>query len=119
MHTITSIGGSWFPGTEYVDIVGLDVYAKSTSTSFADAFGEFYDTYAAPNNLPFVLGETGWFDGGSDSEKIYWLGQVSGAQARERCPLYEGFSWFEYDKPSEGDFRVVMGSSDLASQVLG
>jgi hypothetical protein len=97
----------------------LDVYAQSESITFADAFGDFYDTYAAPNNLPFVLGETEWLAGGTDEQKKYWPGQVSSEAALERCRNYLGFSWFEYDKPSEGDFRVVMGSSNLAASVLG
>ena len=116
--TVASIGTSWWPGAEYVDVVGMDAYPQKEQT-FADVFGDFYDTYAKPNNLPFALGETGWFQGGTDEQKKYWLTQVSSAAALQRCPNYLGFAWFEYDKPSEGDFRVVMGSSDIAAQVLG
>jgi len=115
--TITSIGMDWWPGAEYVDIVGMDNYPQQEQT-FADAFGEFYDTYSKPNNLPFALGETGWLNGGTDDQKRYWLGQVSSADALARCPNYLGFSWFQYDKPSEGDFRVVEGSSNIAAGVL-
>jgi len=115
--TITSIGTDWWPGAEYVDIVGMDNYPQQEQT-FADAFGEFYDTYSKPNNLPFALGETGWLNGGTDDQNKYWLGQVSSADALARCPNYLGFSWFEYDKPSEGDFRVVEGSNNIAAGVL-
>jgi len=107
----------WWPGAEYVDIVGMDNYPQQEQT-FADAFGEFYDTYSKPNNLPFALGETGWLNGGTDDQKRYWLGQVSSADALARCPNYLGFSWFQYDKPSEGDFRVGEGSSNIAAGVL-
>lgn len=115
--TIVSIGDDWWPGDEYVDLVGMDGYPTSEK-SFADVFGEFCDTYSTAKNLPFALGETGWLNGGADEQKKYWLGQVSSAAALERCPNYLGFNWFEYDKPSEGDFRVVGGSSNIAKDVL-
>ena len=117
--TVESIGTSWWPGAEYVDIVGMDAYPQTEQT-FADVFGDFYDTYAKANNLPFALGETGFgLTGGTDDQKKYWLTQVSSAAALERCPNYLGFSWFEYNKAGEGDFRVVMGNTNIAAEVFG
>lgn len=65
-----------------------------------------------------ALGETGWLNGGTDDQKKYWWGQVSGAAALQRCPNYLGFTWFEYDKAGEGDFRVVTGNMNIAAQVV-
>ena len=64
------------------------------------------------------LGETGFLSGGTPEQKKYWLEQVSSPAARERCPNYIGFSWFEYLK--DGDYRIVAGSGgDIAKEVLG
>ena len=68
--------------------------------------------------FPFALGETGWLNGGSDDQKRYWLEQVSSAEVLQRCPNLV-FSWFEYNKPPEGDFRVGEGSRNVAAVVLG
>ena len=116
--TIASIGDDWWPGAEYVDIVGLDNYGQSGQT-FESAFGEFHDTYAEANGLPFTLGETGWLGGGTDEQKEGWLREISKAEALQRCPRYVGWSWFEYDKPEEGDFRIVEGDKNIAAEVLG
>ena len=106
----------WWPGADTVDVVGIDVYPDSQD-GFAASFQGFHDTYAAPYNLPFALGETGWANGGSDSEKRYWLEQVSGEAAKQSCPLYVGFSWFEYYKEGD-DYRVVAGDENIAKGVL-
>ena len=40
----------WYPGDNYVDIVGLDVYVNNGYTTFAAVFGDFYNRYAAGHN---------------------------------------------------------------------
>lgn len=99
-----------------MDIVGIDVY-PSSQDGFAASFKSFHDTYAAPYGLPFALGETGWGGGASDSNKRYWLEQVSGTATAQSCPRYVGFSWFEYYKDGD-DFRVVDGDENIANGVL-
>ena len=105
--TLADVGKKWWPGAEYVDIVGLDVYPQSRAVTFDFAFGEFYDMYARRYGLPMQLAETGWLGGGTVEEKLYWWGEVTKPEARERCPGYIGFTWFEYSKKGEGDFRIV------------
>ena len=117
--TIQSLNATWYPGDAYVDIVGLDAYGQpnpdGSQSTFDSSLGKYYDFY---HNKPVALGETGWLKGGTAELRKYWLGQVSGVEARRRCPNYVGLAWFEYEK--DGDYRVVMGGAGkLAKGVLG
>ncbi|KAL9099686.1 MAG: hypothetical protein Q9163_004846 [Psora crenata] len=115
--TVQSLHDKWYPGDDAVDVVGLDAYGQSTTGTFEEVVGPFCRLYS---HKPLHLGETGWLGGGTPDQKRWWLGQVSGPQAKTVCPNYLGFSWFEYNKPSEGDFRIVTGDAgNLAKSVLG
>lgn len=105
----------WWPGPETVDVVGIDIYPKSHQ-SFSDAYKGFHDTLAKPYHKPFVIGETG-YSSSSDSDKTYWLEQLSSSEALSSCPNYAGFSWFEYNK--EENFYVASHGDNVAKQVLG
>ena len=101
----------WWPGQDYVDVVGIDVYPTANVT-FAQTYGNVYATYAQAYGKPFYIGETAAYD---DMKKP-WLQQL--VDAGQDFPLYGGFSWFEYNK--EHDYRIVTGASDeIAVQVLG
>jgi len=104
---------AWWPGADYVDVVGIDVYPKQ-GTNFAGAYGAFYDAFAKKYNKPFYVGETGSVAG--DSAKKEWLQDL--IQPGNNYPLYGGFAWFEYNKKGEGDFRVVTGNSNIAAGIL-
>ena len=96
---------AWWPGPETVDIVGIDCYPRSGDDTSGNAlfeklYAEFYDTYSAPYNLPFAIGETGAGVG----MKEEWLKQLV-SQDKSRYPNYVSMSWFEFDK--EADFRIV------------
>jgi hypothetical protein len=97
---------AWWPGPDTVDIVGIDCYPRagddvSGNTLFTKLYQEFYDTYSAPFDKPFAIGETGAGTG----QKEGWLKQLV-TQDRSRYPNYVSMSWFEFDK--EADFRIVM-----------
>lgn len=97
---------AWWPGQEYVDLVGIDCYARDGqnmdgSAVFEQFYGNFYDTFSKPYNLPFVIGETG----APPALKEGWLKQLV-SQDRTKYPNYISMSWFEYDK--EADMRIVM-----------
>lgn len=93
----------WYPGTQYVDIVGMDVYPKSGS-SFSSVYGDFYNAFSAKTNLPFAIGETG--SGADDvSSKEAWLTQITNADY-SAFPNYKAGCWFEYLKGGD-DFRVT------------
>ena len=94
----------WFPGADVVDIVGMDVYPKQADATFASTYGDFYNAFSKPYDLPFVVGETG--AGSSDtSAKEAWLKQLTNADYSQ-FPNYKSASWFEYNK--EQDFHIVV-----------
>jgi hypothetical protein len=104
----------WWPGEEYVDLVGIDCYPKSSQdTSSNELFDHFYrgfyDTYSKPYDLPFAIGETGAGPG----QKEQWLKTLV-TQEKSRYPNYVSMSWFEFDK--ETDFRVVMADETTLQQ---
>ncbi|KAL9127623.1 MAG: hypothetical protein Q9217_003535 [Psora testacea] len=120
--TVESLNEKWYPGDASVDVVGVDAYGQPSgearsNPTFDQVVGPFCRFYA---RKPMHLGETGWLFGGTPQQKEWWLRQVSGPQAKSVCPNYLGFSWFEHDKPTEGDFRLVNGNAgNLAKSVLG
>ena len=104
----------WWPGSEYVDMVGVDNYPPG-GTSFAKAYGEFYDGFAARDDKSFCIGETGSFNGGTVEEKEAWGSELANVDLG-RFPCYKSVSWFEYRKASDGsspeyDYRIVQGQS--------
>ena len=99
---VQSIDQYW-PGPDYVDLVGIDCYPKGaiSSSSFDSCYKSFYSNYATAYNKPFAIGETGYCgSSGQDS----WLSAIMNPPSGYSD--YISVSWFEYDK--EGcDFRVI------------
>ena len=88
--TVDTLDANWFPGGEFVDIVGLDAYGQlynGNETTFEIRMKDFCAKY--PDH-PVHLGETGWLQGGSADQKEYWLGQVTAKETLEICPNYVG-----------------------------
>lgn len=102
----------WFPGPDYVDIVGMDVYPESGAT-FASTYGEFYDAFAQGYNKHFCIGETGAYRGGSVANKEEWVTQLANTDVSS-YPCYKSATWFEYDK--RVDFRIIEGQSAATIQ---
>lgn len=104
----------YWPGPDYVDLVGIDCYPKSSDDTsgnalFAKLYGDFYNTYSAPYGKPFAIGETGAGTG----QKEGWLKQLV-SQDKTKYPNYVSMSWFEFDK--EADFRIVMTDDSTLQQ---
>lgn len=104
--TVETLQG-WFPGPNYVDIVGIDIY-PSPDTTFDNAYGDFYNTFAKGYNKHFCIGETGAANGGSVSDKEAWVKQLANTDVSD-YPCYKSTTWFEYDKGV--DFRIIEGQS--------
>ena len=94
----------WFPSSGKVDVVGLDHYPNKPET-FKEVYQPFCQEY---KSLPFVIGETG----AGPSLKQNWWNELVSPAAKEACPNYLGFSWFEYNK--EEDFRVATNGQSVA-----
>lgn len=104
----------WWPEDDStVDVVGLDAYKTKDADTFDSFYKSFYQAFSVgKGNKPFVIGETGTI---TESYKADWLKTLADQPSYAN---YQGFSWFEYNKASEGDFRVVTGSSNIAKLVL-
>ena len=88
--TVDTLDAKWFPGSEYVDIVGLDAYGEILSgeqATFETLMGEFCRKYP---HIPVALAETGWLMGGTVEQKKFWLGQVTAKETLDVCPQYIG-----------------------------
>ncbi|KAL9611135.1 MAG: hypothetical protein Q9167_004215 [Letrouitia subvulpina] len=96
----------WWPGGNYVDIVGIDVYPDPGAT-FASAYGEFYNAYARGYNKHFCIGETGANQGGSVAAKEAWVKELANTDV-SAYPCYKSATWFEYNKGV--DFRIIQDS---------
>ena len=93
-QTVDTLDEEWFPGTESVDIVGLDAYGEvinGEQVTFDFHMSKFCAKYP---DIPVALAETGWINGGTADEKEYWLGQVSAKETLETCPQYIGELFF-------------------------
>ena len=117
----------WWPGSEYVDIVGVDYYPNADDglPDFQTAYGSFYNTYAAQQGLPFAIGETGTqlSTGASASieQREQWLTAVINPSGGfGNYPNYVSCTWFEYNSNTQGpDFTVVIGQpSSVVQQTI-
>ena len=90
--TVDTLDAEWFPGSEYVDIVGLDAYGEilnGEQVTFEVQMGEFCKKYP---HIPVALAETGWLQGGTTEQREYWLKEVSAKETLDVCPQYIGKS---------------------------
>lgn len=98
----------WWPGANYVDIVGMDDYPSSGAT-FASTYGAFYSGFASRYNKHFCIGETGAVNGGTVAAKEAWVKQLANTDV-SAYPCYKSATWFEFDKGGD-DFRIIEGQS--------
>ncbi|KXL46989.1 MAG: glycoside hydrolase family 26 protein [Acidomyces sp. 'richmondensis'] len=89
----------WFPSVDQVDIVGV--------FNFTKIYGDIYNTYAAPNGIPFAIGEIGNDDGISDREASFKAIINPDNGELSNHPLYVSCTWFDYT-----DFFLVNGQSE-------
>lgn len=107
----------WYPGDEYVDVLGVDGYNWGTSrawTTWTEPEGVFDATFAALRALapakPILVTEVGCAEAGGC--KARWI--ESFVRYLQRQPDVEGFVWFEHDK--ETDWRIA--SSERSARAL-
>jgi hypothetical protein len=79
----------WWPGSDYVDWVGIDGYYYYSSSTFATVFSPTINTVRALTSKPVLISETG-------------IGQVAGQAAKVadlfagiRASRVVGFVWFD------------------------
>lgn len=86
---------NYWPGKDYVDVVGVDFYPTSDYSSLASHVQDIHDTYAKANGLPFHIGETGSTK--DFSTKLKWATVVSSQSTCNSLPNLVAVHWFEYD----------------------
>lgn len=99
----------WWPGPEYVDIVGMDIYASKTTANFRNIYGGFYEAYAKKYRKHFVIPETATKPD-TPELKQSWLKALA-SDDLSAYPCLKSISWFELRKSF--DYRVVMGQGDV------
>ena len=103
----------WWPGADYVDIVGMDAYPSDFNATFESVYGAFYNKFSVQFDKHFAIGETGTADVGF---KEAWVTQLANTDLTA-YPCFKSASWFEFNKQS--DFRIIMDqSAATVSQTL-
>lgn len=102
---------SWYPGDDNVDWLCADGYNWATTVdspewvSLDDIFGDFVD-WAAPRNLPIMIGETGAGEA-EPGAKAAWLRELP-EMLRNELPEIDAVVYFDKDFTEFGhqDWRV-------------
>ena len=106
---------SWYPGSQSVDIAGVDTYAMNVESRISDGLAlSFCTTYA---KHPIWIGESGLqpedehgvWNSAQGKTAVPWGKQMGCASFKQQCKSYLGFSWFEINDPDHGDFKGHLG----------
>jgi beta-mannanase len=101
-HARVPSPASWWPGSSYVNWIGIDGYYTDSSSTFASVFGPTIVAVRALTHHPILIAETSATPASAQPEKI--------ANLFAGVHLYDllGFVWF--DSHSKVDWRI--GSSE-------
>lgn len=82
----------FWPGADYVDVVGIDYYPSSAGT-FVDKMQNFHDTYAV-DGVKFAIGETGWGKSADIATRLSYVEELTSDATKAALPNYVGCAWF-------------------------
>lgn len=85
----------YWPGSDYVDWIGLDAYYYSPKDTFANTFAPTIARAQAISDKSVLITETGALPSAGRVKDINDL-----IQGERRNPSIIGLIWFDYDKPS-------------------
>jgi hypothetical protein len=107
---------SYYPGDEYVDIIGMDGYNFGTSQnwsswqSFSQVFGNLYNWITGTHpNKPIFIAEMGCSSTGGN--KAGWINDMF-IQLETNFPKISSIVWFNIDKETDWRFTVDQNSID-------
>lgn len=107
----------WMPDDpSTIDVVGLDVYHMGSGAIGPDEVKNAISGIEAVPGLsgkPLTLPETGvqLTGDGSDASKVsQWLSELSDPALKAQFPNYQGFLWFDYNKPGDGNYALSQNS---------
>lgn len=86
----------YWPGAEYVDVVGIDYYPSSTGT-FVSKMQSLHDTYAT-NGIKFAIGETGWGKSADIATRLSYVEELTSDATKSALPNYVGAAWFNVSR---------------------
>jgi mannan endo-1,4-beta-mannosidase len=92
--------GPWWPGSSYVNWVGIDGYYYNTSNTFASVFGPTIVAVRALTHDPILIGETAVAPAAGQA------GKIADLFAGIRLYGLLGFVWFDYNK-GVADWRLT------------
>lgn len=107
--SLTSNPAIWWPGSSYVNWVGIDGYYYHNSQSFAQLFGPTIVDVRAFTGDPIIIAETGASLGAGQSAKITDL--FTGVQTYGLL----GFVWFDANDTALGLYWRLTSRSALAA----
>jgi mannan endo-1,4-beta-mannosidase len=102
----TRVPSAWWPGSSYVDWVGIDGYFHTPSEQFASVFGPTIVDVRELTRDPILISETG------AAAKIGQPAKIASLFAGVHVYGLLGFVWF--DAVSDGDYRIT-SPSDFAA----
>ncbi|KAK0612463.1 glycoside hydrolase superfamily [Bombardia bombarda] len=102
----------WWPGPAYVDIVGMDLYVNTETSTFKTIYGGFYDAYAKGHNKHFAVPETATKPD-NEALKQAWVSALASKNVAA-YPCFKSVTWFELHK--SWDYRVVMSRGEAAKE---
>lgn len=112
--------GSFYPGDDYVDWVGVDGYwrNKSKTCSFAVTYARTLGLLRALTRKPIFIGEVGATE--SADKKVLWLNSFF--ESLPRNPDIIGFAWFSLtvaggvgEATSSNDWRINSSKASVAA----
>jgi hypothetical protein len=109
-----------YPGDNYVNWIGLSVYADGTRRNwraFTDLFDGAYRTVTRLSSKPLMIAEMSVTEGGAPygHSKASWISQTMMNDIPTRYPRVRLVNWFCRDKTDvgEGNYRFDTSSSSL------
>lgn len=107
---------NYFPGSAYVDWIGIDGYWREASSTLEQMFETWY-SYFSGFGLPMMITETGAASNTNANNQTTYFGQVLNRFPTE-FPLIRGFLYFDSHKrtaKSDFDYSLTDGSPGLAA----
>jgi beta-mannanase len=85
---------AYYPGSDYMDYIGIDAYPKQTDgldNIFLGVAQEMHDEWCSESGPHFAMGETGLAYGGNADQKMAWLQSM--VNAKEQMPYLHSVTW--------------------------
>jgi len=105
--------GAWWPGSSYVNWVGIDGYYFNPSSTFAPLFGPTITAVRALTHDPILISETGAPPSASQATKVADL------FAGVRLYGLLGFVWFDVNDTAQDLDWLLSGAASFAAFHLG